>query len=149
MFRIINNLIRDITIDVFFLYGVFSIVIVILFFLKRKKELSINKIDVIVTKVVCYLGILYFIMWLVGMFITLLGFDSEIRKEALIDRMFGEYWYGYWVQPFLWIIATQFLWFEKVRKSIILRLMISLILIISLERYVLIDTFLHKYFASF
>lgn len=58
--------------------------------------------------------------------------------------MFGKYWFGYWVQPLLWISITQLLRIKAIKKNIILRILFSILLIHSIERIIIIITSFHR-----
>ncbi|MEO0045812.1 MAG: hypothetical protein RL705_1003, partial [Bacteroidota bacterium] len=54
------------------------------------------------------------------------------------------YWFGYWLQPILWIFTTQILRIKKIRNSKTLRLIFSFILILSIERFTIVLVSIHR-----
>jgi energy-coupling factor transporter transmembrane protein EcfT len=62
--------------------------------------------------------------------------DYQIRWEPL-------------AQVFLWTAITQLLWVEKIRKKKLIRLILSILLIISFELFVIIVTSLHRDYSPY
>jgi len=58
--------------------------------------------------------------------------------------MFGKYWFGYWVQPLLWVSLTQLLRIKTIRKNVLLRILFSFLLIFSIEKYVIMMVAFHR-----
>ncbi|MBA9077038.1 hypothetical protein ACFFGQ_17205 [Rufibacter quisquiliarum] len=48
---------------------------------------------------------------------------------AVINRMFGPYWFYFWLKPILFLVATSFLWSKKVRASRFTLLLIAFLLL--------------------
>ncbi|CAM4036556.1 hypothetical protein ACFFVF_18375 [Flavobacterium jumunjinense] len=62
----------------------------------------------------------------------------------MLNRMFGKYWFGFWLQPIVWFLITQLLRIKRVAKNVFLRIIFSFLLIISFEKYVIIITSFHR-----
>jgi hypothetical protein len=132
--------------DFFTAFGLFTILYLFLsLFIKNP---FLNQIDEEATKFISFIGILYLILFFTGTLIELNILTGE-EKSYLLHRMFGKYWFGFWMQPFLWVLTTQLLRLKKVRKNILLRLLFSLLLILSIERLVILyTTFQRDYLPS-
>lgn len=130
-----------IQIDFFISFGLFTILY--LFFSIFIKNSTIKKIDEESSQFISFIGIIYLIVWITGIFIQL-NILNEEDKTSLLNRMFGKYWFGYWVQPLLWISITQLLRIKAIRKNIILRILFSILLILSIERIIIIITSFHR-----
>lgn len=134
--RIIFTL-QAIQIDFFTAFGLLTILYFI--FSIFTKNQFIKNVDEESSRFITFLGIVYLIIWSVGLYIELKILDAE-DKFNLLNRMFGKYWFGFWIQPLLWVLITQLLRFEKIRKNILLRLLFSVLLIFSIEKMVIIYT---------
>lgn len=130
-----------IQIDFFISFGLFTILY--LFFSIFIKNSTIKKIDEESSQFISFIGIIYLIVWITGLFIQL-NILNEEDKTSLLNRMFGKYWFGYWIQPLLWISITQLLRIKAIRKNIILRILFSILLILSIERIIIIITSFHR-----
>ncbi|WP_298141371.1 hypothetical protein [Flavobacterium sp.] len=130
-----------IQIDFFTGFGLFTI----LYFLFRIfiRNPFIKKIDEESNRFISFIGIVYLILWFIGIIVELYFLNDEDRS-MLLSRMFGKYWFGYWIQPLLWALITQLLRFKTIRKNIILRILFSILLMISIERMIIIITSFHR-----
>ena len=130
-----------IQIDFFTAFGLFTI----LYFLLRIfiKKPIIKKVDEESNRFISFIGIIYLILWLIGIFVELFILNEEDRT-ILLSRMFGKYWFGYWIQPLLWVVITQLLRFKTIRKNIFLRMLFSILLMISIEKMIIIITSFHR-----
>jgi hypothetical protein len=114
-------------------FGLYSIIYVISsIFLKNS---LIETVDRTANKLVGFIGIVYLVVWICLIVANFVNISSPQRDEIL-DRMFGKYWFGYWLQPALWIIMTQILRFEKIRKHKVLRFFFSVLFIYTIELYI-------------
>lgn len=116
-----------IQIDFFISFGLFTILY--LFFSIFIKNSIIKKIDEESSQFISFIGIIYLIVWITGIFIQL-NILNEEDKTSLLNRMFRKYWFGYWIQPLLWISITQLLRIKAIKKNIILRILFSILLIL-------------------
>ncbi|THF53361.1 hypothetical protein E6C50_03930 [Flavobacterium supellecticarium] len=117
-----------------FLYFLFSIFI---------KNPIIKKVDEETNRFISFIGIVYLILWIIGIFVQLNVLPQE-EKTELLNRMFGKYWFGIWIQPLLWVLITQLLRFKAIRKNIFLRIFFSILLMISIERMIIITIMFHR-----
>ena len=81
----------------------------------------------------------FFIAWYSGV---------EAEQYAFINRAFGPYWWSYWAMMSCNVISPQLFWFKKIRTSIVLTFILSLVVNIGMwfERFVIIVTSLHRDF---
>jgi hypothetical protein len=138
--RIIFTL-QVIQIDFFTAFGLFTI----LYFLTSifTKNQFIKSVDEESNRFISFIGILYLIIWSVGLFVELNILNAE-EKSQLLNQMFGKYWFSFWLQPLLWILISQLLRFKFIRKNILLRLLFSILFIFSIEKLVIIFTSFHR-----
>jgi len=130
-----------ILVDFFTAYGLTTILFLILSIFIKKNFLK--KADDHSNRFISFIGIVYLIVWIIATIVELY-MREEQGKNDLLHRMFGKYWFGFWLQPLLWFSITQLLRFETIRKNIFCRLIFSILLILSLERIVIISTSLHR-----
>lgn len=136
------DFVNIIYVDFFIGFGLYSLLyLIVLLFVKNKTK--INFVDKIATDLVVFAGIIYFVGWIIGIYFTFQEITEE-EKQNILNRMFGKYWFGYWLQPILWIFTTQILRIEKIRNSKILRLIFSLIFILSIERFTIVLVSIHR-----
>lgn len=136
-----------IQIDFFTAFGLFTFLYFISSIFIKNPILKI--IDEESNRFISLVGILYLILWIIGIFVELNILNHEDKAE-LLNRMFGKYWFGFWIQPLLWVLITQLLRFQTIRKSFLLRALFSVLLIISIERMIIVTTAFHRdYLPSF
>lgn len=139
MVQNLNYLLFIISNDFFISFGIYSI-LYLLFSIFSKKEI-LYKIDNEVCKLIIFLGIIYFVIWTIAIFISLADLES---RSYLLNRMFGKYWIGFWLQPLFWIGMTQLLRIKKIQKNWVFRILFSFFFILSFEKIVIITTSLHR-----
>lgn len=127
--------------DFFTAFGLFTILYLFLSIFIKKEILY--QIDEEANKFISFIGILYLIIWIIGIILEF-NILNEEDKIYMLNRIFGKYWFGFWIQPLLWVVITQLLRFKKIRKNIIIRLFFSLLLMVSIERMVIIYTSFHR-----
>lgn len=138
--RLLFNL-EIILVDFFSAYGLTTLLYLIL--LPFIKNPLLKKLDNQSNLFISFIGVVYLIT-ISTTTLVLLNILDEESKTHLLHRMFGKYWVGFWIQPLLSFSITQFLRFEAVRKNILLRLLFSLLLILSIEKMVIIFTSFHR-----
>ena len=138
--KILFNL-EIILVDFFSAYGLTTLLyFIISIFIKNT---FLKKADNQSNNFISFIGILYLIVFTAAILVELNILDQE-SKTYLLQRMFGKYWFGFWLQPILWISITQLLRFGTVRKNIFLRLLFSFFLILSIEKIVTITISFHR-----
>lgn len=130
-----------ITVDFFTAFGLYSLLF--LFLSIFTKKIFLYKLDEEAKNFISFVGIVYFIVWFVGIFIFYTESNAE-EQNSMLNRMFGKYWVGFWVQPILWFSITQLLRIKKIWKNVLLRIIFSFLLIISIEKYIIIITSFHR-----
>ena len=125
--------------DFFITFGIYSVSYLLISIFTKKEILY--KLDDEVCKLIIFIGIIYFLVWTTAIFIS---FSNNESRTSLINRIFGKYWIGFWLQPIIWIAMTQLLIFKKIQKNWFLRLLFSFFFIFSFERIVIITTTLHR-----
>ncbi|MUU79259.1 NrfD/PsrC family molybdoenzyme membrane anchor subunit [Winogradskyella endarachnes] len=70
----------------------------------------------------------------------------EFEQYAFLNRATGPYWWAYWAMMSCNVFSPQFMWFKKLRTSIMFSFFISIVVNIGMwfERFVIIVTSLHR-----
>ncbi|MFD1094234.1 NrfD/PsrC family molybdoenzyme membrane anchor subunit [Salegentibacter chungangensis] len=70
----------------------------------------------------------------------------EYEQYAFLNRATGPYWWAYWSMMTCNVFSPQFMWFKRLRTSIMFSFFISIIVNIGMwfERFVIIVTSLHR-----
>lgn len=70
----------------------------------------------------------------------------EYEQYAFLNRATGPYWWAYWAMMTCNVFSPQFMWFKKLRTSIMFSFFISIVVNIGMwfERFVIIATSLHR-----
>ncbi|WP_136667853.1 hypothetical protein [Flavobacterium sp. H122] len=132
---------QAIQIDFFTAFGLYTFLYFIVSIFSKKPILK--TIDDKANAFISFAGIVYLLIWITGIIVELNSLNQADRNE-LIHRMFGKYWFGYWVQPLLWVLLTQLLRFQIIRKNVFIRILFSIFLMLSIERMVIIITAFHR-----
>lgn len=125
--------------DFFISFGIYT-VLYLLISIFTKKEI-LYKLDDEVCKLIIFIGIIYFLVWTTAIFISFSNIES---RTFLLNRMFGKYWIGFWLQPIIWIAMTQLLRFKMIQKNWFCRLLFSFFFIFSFERIVIFTVIFHR-----
>lgn len=128
-----------IQVDFFTAFGL----VTILYFISRIffKNQIIEKVDDESNRFISVIGIVYLILWFLGIFVQ--GYNlNEAERALFLSRIFGNYNFGIWMQPVIWVVLTQLLRFKTIRKNVFLRIVFSMLFTISIERMSIV-------FASF
>lgn len=130
-----------ITVDFFTAFGLYSLLFLFLSIFIKKPFLY--KLDEEAKKFISFVGIVYLIAWIIGIFVFYTESNVE-EQNNMLNRMFGKYWVGFWVQPILWFSITQLVRIKKIRRNVFLRIIFSFLLLISIEKYVIIIVSFHR-----
>ena len=101
---------------------------------------NMNKIILVTGSVVGYAyATEFFIAWYSG---------NTYEWYAFLNRALGPYWWAYWTMVTCNVISPQFFWFKKLRRSVPVMFMLSLVVNVGMwfERFVIIVTSLHRDF---
>lgn len=123
-------------------FALYTICFVITTLFFRKNEF-LKQFDASVCRVIVFAGLFYISLWLFSLIHFLSVANAEEYNSAL-QRMFGRYWFGFWLQAIVWFAATQLLRFKKIRAQKLLRIIIALPLLVSIERFVIIVISIHR-----
>lgn len=137
-------LIRDILrIDVLVGFGLYSI----FFFTIRgffKEEKVLVDFDKSAIRIVIYVGIIWFVLWLIESISYYFELETELEKEEYRNQLTGKYAYSFWIQPLLWLLLTQLFRIKVVTKFLIARIIISLMFVVTIERFIILVTSFHR-----
>ena len=136
MLEIIQNILKFIQ-DLFVAFGVLSLVYPLGLLLPINAQMKLSN------QLFCHftisLGVVYSSLWIIltaGVLMT----SNEPDSAALINRMFGPYWFGFWFQIVLWVTATQILRRPQWKYHSLLRVLIGLVLLVPLELVMVLFT---------
>jgi hypothetical protein len=132
-----------IRIDLILGFGWYSVLFFTLKLFKYKKDL-LTEFDKDACKTFVFLGILFAIVWLLAVTVDFVVIMTEEEKTQFLNRLTGEYSFGIWLQPLFWLILTQLVRFNIIRKFLFFRILIVVPFIITFERFVIIVTSLHR-----
>ena len=134
-------LLQIIIVDFFTAFGLYTFLFLIVSIFTKKPILK--KIDEEANGFIAFAGVIYFTVWIIGIFVFYADSNTE-EQTSMLNRMFGKYWFGYWTQPLLWVSLTQLLRIKTIRKNVLLRIVFSFLLIVSIERFVILVTAFHR-----
>lgn len=118
-----------------------------LYFLIRpfiKNSTFINEFDKSAIDIVIYGGIIWGVLWLIGILVFYQQLQDTTEKAYYLNRWFGKNSYGIWLQPLFWITLTQLLRIRLVRRFLVFRVIIALLFVLTFERTVVLITTLHR-----
>ena len=136
-------ILQFIRIDLILGFGWYSVLFFTLKLFKYKKDL-LTEFDKDACKTFVFLGILFVIVWLMAVTVDFFIIMTEEEKTQFLNRLTGEYSFGIWLQPLFWLILTQLVRFNIIRKFLFFRILIVVPFIITFERFVIIVTSLHR-----
>lgn len=142
MSEIIDFIVKFIRIDIFVGFGFYSIIYFLLLLYLKDKTLIIE-FDKSAVQLIIFGGIVWFVLWLIGTLIFYLELDG-IEKSEYYEQLIGKYSYGTWIQPIFWLILTQLYRINFIKRFLFFRLAISLLFVLTFERFVIIVTSLHR-----
>jgi molybdopterin-containing oxidoreductase family membrane subunit len=132
------NFILPISIQLFSAFGLYTLLFLIIRIFNRKQYLL--EIDKKSCDFISFIGLIYFSCFFIWIILEL----SFKKDNDLSDRIFGRYWFGFWMQPTFWIILSQLLRIQKIANNILFRIVSSILFILSFEKIVIITTSLHR-----
>jgi len=137
----ILSILKTLTVDFFTAFGLYSFLFLMLSIFIKKPEFY--KFDEQAKKFISFVGFLYIIVWFLGIFVFYMESSPE-ERSGMINRMFGKYWFGIWIQPLFWFLLSQIFRIKLFSKIMLIRIFVSFFLIFSIERLVIISTSLHR-----
>lgn len=119
--------------DLFFAFSIFTLLYFnISIFIKKD---FLKNLDEKVSRFIAFSGIIFLVLFAVEIFMNLINPDQEGRL-SFRELVFGEYWPTFWIEPLVWVLITQLLRFQKVRRNVLLRLIFSFVFIITIENLI-------------
>ena len=121
-----------------------TLLIIVRKMFKMEEYITIQHIEmmnIVIMLTGSIVGIAYitelFIAWYSGV---------EYEQYAFLNRATGPYWWAYWSMMTCNVFSPQFMWFKKLRTSLMFTFFISIIVNIGMwfERFVIIVTSLHR-----
>jgi hypothetical protein len=96
--------------------------------------------------VVRYSGIVFLFVLIFTITGSVINSKSEMDYYSVINRMFGPYWFGFWIYPLAYSFLTQLLWINRFKTNSAFRCIIAFVILIavSTERIVIILTSLYR-----
>ncbi len=143
MMDLIGFIMEFIRIDIFNGYALFSILFIIASFFIKNEYFLKNANDTS-NSILKFAGIFHFMGFILLLSINLASAQTEEELYCISTRMFGTYWFAYWLHALSPTLITQLLWNKKVRNSKIWRAVIGVLLIMPLEKFVIILTSFHR-----
>jgi 2-polyprenyl-3-methyl-5-hydroxy-6-metoxy-1,4-benzoquinol methylase len=137
-FDLVLQIIR---VDFFIAFGLYSILYAIVTLFYRNP--AIDAFDRSASQLIRWIAWL-FLLAVIIYSIALYSSGTLQEKQMLLLRISGPYAFAYWTRPLSWIVFTQLLRIQKVRRNKLIRLFLSICMIVSFEQYVIIVTSLHR-----
>lgn len=96
-------------------------------------------------KIILLTGMMVGFAYLTELFIAWYS-GNHSEQNAFYNRLFGPYAWAYWSMMFCNLVAPQVFWFKKLRRSIPVMFVVSILVNIGMwfERFVIIVTSLHR-----
>jgi len=138
-----NFILDFIRVDLLIGFGWYSVMFFILRLFKYRKDI-LTEFDKNACKTFIFLGILFAVVWFLAVMLDYALIMTEDEKMQFLGRLTGEYSFGIWFQPLFWLMITQLIRFNIIRKFLFLRILIVVPFIITFERFVIIVTSLHR-----
>ena len=104
------------------------------------KTQALKETIALADKIFYYAGIVYLVFFILNtLLITFIytGYD-----------IYGKYAIAYWVQPLAWIICSQLIGFEVIKKYSFFRVLLSLFILFSFEYYTILATTIARDFPD-
>lgn len=125
-----------IRLDILLAFGYYSILFFVVRLFLRQKDF-INEFDQSTCRLIVHAGLVWGIFWILSM-VNFYIVDPESYLR------FAPFWWGIWFEPIFWVLLTQLLRFKLFRKLLIYRVVMSLLFVLTVERFVIIVTSLHR-----
>ena len=143
MITLIDFILDFIRVDLLIGFGWYSLFAFILIWCNFNKEFLL-KFDKSACQMIVWLGILFFVLWFGSIVADYFFIMNENERLEFTQRLYGSYSFGIWLQPLFWLLLTQLLRFDNVRKFLLLRIIISIPFFLTFERLVIIFASYHS-----
>ncbi len=138
-----NFILDFIRVDLLIGFGWYSVMFFILRLFKYRKDI-LTEFDKNACKTFIFLGILFAVVWFLAVMLDYALIMTEDEKMQFLGRLTGEYSFGIWFQPLFWLMITQLIRFNIVKKYLFFRILIVIPFVLTFERFVIIVTSLHR-----
>lgn len=138
-----NFILDFIRVDLLIGFGWYSVFFYILRLFKYKKDI-LTEFDKNACKTFAFLGILFAVVWFLAVALDYAVIMTENEKTLFLARLTGEYSFGIWLQPLFWLITTQLIRFNIIKKFLFFRILIVIPFVLTFERFVIIVTSIHR-----
>lgn len=91
-----------------------------------------------------FLGIICFCLIASEAISTLNASTPDDPYSIWRTNVFKNYWSIYWIQPLIYVVLSQILWFSKINKNVIIRIIIGLLFLTTIQDYIVKVTALHR-----
>ncbi|MBI3234649.1 MAG: hypothetical protein HYZ42_11525 [Bacteroidetes bacterium] len=135
-------MLQSIVQSIFTGYACYSLIYI--FGLKRvhfSRQEFVEALDKTASMAFAAAGIIYTALWIAELYKTL---GSGHEYYAFRNRALGEFMIFYWLQIIIYVIGSQLMWFNKFRQINWLRIIVSILMIVPMERVNIIMTSMHK-----
>lgn len=139
-FQTINTFLKYYLITGFALYSLFFFIV--RYFSKQKE--AFDKFDATACKIIVYTGIIFGIVWIAQQFTQYITLENEFEQAHFLERLTGTYWFSFWSSFIFVVILTQLVRIKLLQRSVIYRIVMSLILIITYEKMFIWITAFHR-----
>ncbi|QNR22811.1 hypothetical protein [Croceimicrobium hydrocarbonivorans] len=147
LYQTLISLSRILQLDFLQSFGIYSIVYFILRLFWKDARLKV--FDAYAVKAFVYLGLTWFLLWLIGDFVYYFQVLDEAGQEEFRSELVGKYFFLFWLQALLWLLITQAFRWKRLSRYLLIRILAGLSFVFSIERLVIIITSLHRdYLAS-
>lgn len=124
-------------------FGVYSI---FYFILKNifKESKALAEFDKSAIRVVLYVGIIWFAVWLFGLYSYYSNLELEPEQLEYLNYITGKYAFPFSFQPLFWLSLTQLFRLKFVRMYLFFRIVISILFAVSIEKLIIWTTLFHR-----
>lgn len=140
MIDIIEFSLKFIVEDLFIGFGLSSIILTILYY-ALPNNYFIKVVQKTSYQLISLIGIIYLSLIIIHTILSIVLL-TDFERFVVINRMFGPYFYFFWLNIIFYVVITQLFRLESIRKSTLLILSLSLMLIFSEQIFNLL-THLH------
>ncbi|RZK55319.1 MAG: hypothetical protein EOO91_14305 [Pedobacter sp.] len=130
-----------IRIDIFIAFGIYSLLFLISSFIFTDKD-RLYRLDELSARFISFIGLVYFSCFLTA--ITFPLFRGGEERINLLSRMFGPYWFAFFLPSLTYLLITQLIRFKWIRKSRTTRLFFVPFMLITFEQFVILITSLDR-----
>jgi molybdopterin-containing oxidoreductase family membrane subunit len=111
---------------------------------RRSSKVLPGSIDDSVLGLVGWTGVM-FVLYMILCLVQYTG-DAEYDYYVLVNRIFGPYWFGFWVYPITFLGSMLLLKVGRVKANLWIRVLIALVLlfVLNMEKFMLMIISAHR-----